>query len=157
VLSANRVIGLGGAFVAIADGVEGSAINPAATAARTPYSDSHFDYDIGVGITFPSSIKHTDFWNSGHPTRLPKSDSLDFLFFNLALQLQFGRWGFGLSTDFQRYSLRRGVDPAEGAERDRLAAQIAIGHLQVAHSFADGQFLLGVGAAPQRISLKIRG
>src|SRR5207244_3250320 len=37
VLSANRVIGLGGAFVAIADGVEGSAMNPAAASARTPY------------------------------------------------------------------------------------------------------------------------
>jgi hypothetical protein len=144
VLSGNRVIGLGGAFVAIADGVEGSALNPAATAARTPWSYGHFDYDIGVGLTFPSVIKNTDFWNSGHTTELPKSKSLDFLFFNLALQLQFGRWGFGLSTDFQQYSLLRGADE-RGAEIDRLVAQIAIGHLQLAHSFAAGQLLVGVG------------
>ena len=153
VLSANRVIGLGGAFVAIADGVEGSALNPAATAARTPWSYGHFDWDAGVGITFPSGIKNTDFWNSGRPTNLPKSDSLDFLFFNLALQLQFGRWGFGLSTDFQRYSLRRGEAPTKDVERDRLAAQIAIGHLQIAHSFADGQFLLGVGMRTTGLSV----
>ena len=153
VLSANRVIGLGGAYVAIADGTEGAAINPAATAARTPYSDGHFDYDVGVGITFPAVIRHTDFWNSGHATDLPKSDSLNFLFFNLALQLQFGRWGFGLSTDFQRYSLRRGVDPTQDAQRDRLAAQIAIGHLQLAHSFADGQFLLGIGMRTTGLSV----
>lgn len=153
VLSANRVIGLGGAFVAIADGVEGSALNPAATAARTPWSYGHFDWDAGVGITFPSGIRNTDFWNSGRPTNLPRTDSLNFLFFNLALQLQFGRWGFGLSTDFQRYSLRRGEAPSEDVQRDRLAAQIAIGHLQVAHSFADGQFLLGVGMRTTGLSV----
>jgi hypothetical protein len=153
VLSANRVIGLAGAFVAIADGVEGSAVNPAATAARTPYSYGHFDYDLGVGITFPSGIKNTDFWNSGRRTELPKSQSLDFLFFNLALQLQFGRWGFGLSTDFQQYSLLRAVDPAQNAKQDRLAAQIAIGHLQVAHSFADGQFLFGIGMRTTGLSV----
>jgi len=153
VLSANRVIGLGGAFVAIADGVEGAALNPAATAARTPYSYGHFDWDAGVGITFPSGIKNTDFWNSGHRTELPKSDSLDFLFFNLALQLQFGRWGFGLSTDFQQYSLTRDTQRSSVQQPDRLAAQIAIGHLQIAHSFADGQLLLGVGMRTTGLSV----
>jgi len=153
VLSANRVIGLAGAFVALADGVEGSAMNPAAAAARTPYSYGHFDYDVGLGVTFPSGIKNTDFWNSGHRTELPKTQGLDFLFFNLALQLQFGRWGFGLSTDFQQYSLLRGVDPTQDATRDRLAARIAIGHLQLAHSFADGQLLVGAGMRTTGLSV----
>ena len=153
VLSANRVIGLAGAFVAIADGVEGSALNPAAASARTPYSYGHFDYDLGLGITFPSAISNTDFWNSGHRTQLPKTQSTDFLFFNLALQLQFGRWGFGLSTDFQKYSLLRAVDPVENAQRDRLAAQIAVGHLQLAHAFADGQLLIGAGLRTTGLSV----
>jgi hypothetical protein len=145
VLSATRVIGLAGAFVAIADGVEGSAINPAATAARTPYSYGHFDYDIGVGLTFPGAIDNTDFWNSGRRTELPKSDTLGVLFLNLALDLQFGRWGLGLASDFQQYSLRRGEDADVDVQRDRLAAQIAIGHVQLAHAFADGQLLAGIG------------
>jgi hypothetical protein len=145
VLSATRVIGLAGAFVAIADGVEGSAINPAATAARTPYSYGHFDYDVGFGLTFPSAINNTDFWNSGRRTELPKSDTLGVLFLNLALDLQFGRWGLGLASDFQQYSLRRGEDADVDVQRDRLAAQIAIGHVQLAHAFADGQFLAGIG------------
>jgi hypothetical protein len=157
VLSANRVTGLAGAFVAIADGVEGSAMNPAATAARLPYSYGHFDYDVGVGVTFPSAIENTDFFNSGHRTQLPKSKTFGFLFFNLALQLQFGTWGLGLSTDFQQYSLLRGVDPADNARRDRLAAQIAIGHLQIAHSFADGQLLLGVGLRTTGLSVNKEG
>lgn len=145
VLSANRVIGLAGAYVAIADGVEGSAINPAATAARTPYSYGHFDYDVGVGFTFPSALDNTDFWNSGRRTKLPKSESLGFLFLNLALDLQFGRWGFGLASDFQQYGLLRAQDPSQDVQRDRLVAQIATGRLQLAHAFASGQFLLGVG------------
>ncbi len=157
VLSANRVIGLGGAFVAIADGVEGGAVNPAAAAARTPWSYGHFDYDVGLGITFPSGIKNTDFWNSGHRTELPKSKGLDFLFFSLALQLQFGRWGFGLSTDFQQYSLLRAVDATQNVARDRLAAQIAIGHLQLAHSFADGQLLVGIGMRTTGLSVTKEG
>jgi hypothetical protein len=145
VLSGTRVIGLAGAFVAIADGVEGSAINPAATAARTPWSYGHFDYDVGVGVTFPSAISNTDFWNSGRRTELPQSDTFGILFLNLALDLQFGRWGFGLASDFQQYSLRRGEDPSLDVQPDRLAAQIAIGHVQLAHAFADGQFLAGIG------------
>ncbi|HYP91131.1 MAG TPA: hypothetical protein VEQ59_23360, partial [Polyangiaceae bacterium] len=157
VLSSNRVTGLAGAFVAIADGVEGSAMNPAANAARLPYSYGHFDYDVGLGVTFPSAIKNTDFWNSGHRTELPKSKSFGFLFFNLALQLQFGTWGAGLVTDFQQYSLLRGVDPADNARRDRLAAQIAIGHLQVAHSFLDGQLLLGIGLRTTGLSVNKEG
>jgi hypothetical protein len=157
VLSANRVIGLAGAFVAIADGVEGSAINPAATAARTPYSYGHFDYDVGVGLTFASSLDNTDFWNSGRRTRLPKSRSGGFLFLNLALDLQFGRWGFGVSSDFQQYALLRADDPGVDVQRDRLAAQIAIGHLQIAHAFADGQFLIGVGMRTTGLSVTNEG
>jgi hypothetical protein len=153
VLSANRVIGLAGAFVAIADGVEGSAINPAATAARTAYSYGHFDYDLGLGITFPSALENTDFWNSGRRTQLPRSQSLDFVFFNLALDLQCGRWGFGVSTDFQQYGLLRAEDPVGDVQRDRLVAQIVIGHLQIAHAFADGQLLLGVGMRTTGLSV----
>lgn len=153
VLSANRVIGLAGAFVAIADGVEGSAMNPAATAARTAYSYGHFDYDLGVGLTFPSALSNTDFWNSGRRTRLPKSESLDFLFLNLALDVQFGRWGFGVASDFQRYSLLRAEDPGATAQQERLAAEIAIGHLQIAHAFADGQLLIGIGMRTTGLSV----
>jgi hypothetical protein len=157
VLSANRVTGLAGAFVAIADGVEGSAMNPAANAARLPYSYGHFDYDVGIGVTFPSAIENTDFFNSGHRTELPKSKTFGFLFFNLALQLQFGTWGFGLSTDFQQYSLLRGVDPQDNARRDRLAAQIALGHLQIAHAFLDNQLLVGLGLRTTGLSVNREG
>jgi len=50
---------------------------------------------------------------------------------NLGVTYDIGRWGFGLSTDFQQYSLFRGVDPTLDAKRDRLVAQIA----NTAHDF----------------------
>lgn len=152
VLSANRVNGLAGAFVAIADGVEGATVNPAATAARTAFSYGHFDYDVGLTFTFPGTINNTDFWNSGHNAQLPQSKSYDFLFFNLALQLQFGTWGFGISTDFQQYSLQRGESPELDLEKDRLLGRIVIGHLQLARAFADGQLLVGVGMRTTALS-----
>ena len=155
-LSANRVTGLAGAFVAIADGVEGSAMNPAATAARLPYSYGHFDYDVGVGVTFPSAIKNTDFGTRGiAPSYRNRSRSVSCSSPGPSVAVR--HWGLGLSTDFQQYSLLRGVDPADNARQDRLAAQIAIGHLQLAHSFADGQLLVGVGLRTTGLTVNKEG
>lgn len=148
VLAGTRVTGLGGAFAAIAEGDEGNPINPASPAVRAPWSSSHFDYDWGFGLTFPSALTSTDYFNSGRTTRLPKSqpsDFGDFVFLNLALNLQFGRWGFGLTTDIQRYALIRAEDPALGLQLDRLQAQIVVSHVQAAYGFADGQLIVGAG------------
>ncbi|HEY2405809.1 MAG TPA: hypothetical protein VGI10_07395, partial [Polyangiaceae bacterium] len=70
VLAGTRVIGLGGAFVAIGEGVDGNSQNPAAPAVRTPESNSHIDYDLGFGLTFPATLKNSDFFNSGRRTNL---------------------------------------------------------------------------------------
>ncbi len=54
---------LAGAFVAIGEGVEGNTQNPAAPAVRVPWSNAHFDYDLGFGVTFPATLKNSDFFN----------------------------------------------------------------------------------------------
>jgi hypothetical protein len=156
VLAGTRVTGLGGAFVAIAEGDEGNPINPASPAVRAPWSQSHFDYDWGFGLTFPSALSNTDYYNSGRFTRLPSSQPTDFggfVFLNFALNLQFGRWGFGLTTDLQRYALARAEDPTLGIQRERLLAQIALSRLQVAYGFGDGQLVVGIGARTPALSV----
>jgi hypothetical protein len=145
VLASTRVTGLAGAFVAIAEGVDGNTQNPASPAVRSPYSRDHFDYDLGVGITFPSTISNTDFFNSGKRTDIGQPEQSGFVFLGIAVNLTFGRWGFGLTTDLQNYNLNRAED-ASGAQGDQLNGQIAVGHLLLAHSFADGQLAVGVGA-----------
>ena len=145
VLASTRVIGLAGAFVAIGEGVEGDTQNPASPAVRVPWSNSHVDYDLGFGVTFPSTLKNSDFFNSGRRTDLPKGTTGGFVFLNLAANFQFGRWGFGLNTDLQTYALNRNTSGSEVKVADQLQAQITVTHLQLARAFADGQLIVGIG------------
>lgn len=146
VLSSTRVTGLGGAFVGMGEGLDGAAQNPAAPAYRFPWSRSHFDYELGFSFMSSSSVSNTDFFNSGRHVR---SDE-DFLFLDLALSLQFGRWGFAFSTGLQSYTLGRGVDTGSA---ERLVAEFALSHALAAYAFADGQLLIGAGQRSSVLSV----
>ena len=139
VLASTRVIGLAGAYVAIAEGIEGNAINPAAPAVRVPWSYDHFDYDLGFGITFPGTLESNDFFNTGSTTRLKQQQGEVFV--DLGANLQFGRWGFGLNLGAQQYALTDETVPDERGMR----AEFGVVHVIGAHAFGDGQLLLGGG------------
>jgi hypothetical protein len=151
VLASVRVTGLAGAYVAIAEGVDGNAHNPAAPAVRLPYSYDYFDYDLGFGFTFPSSIEGSDFFNSGTRTNLPRSEQSGFVFLDVAANLQFGAWGFGFTTGLQQYSLDRSAGATQ--QQDTLTAQFGIGHLIAAHAFDDHQLMLGLGTRTTALSI----
>jgi hypothetical protein len=157
VLASTRVIGLAGAFVAIGEGVEGNTQNPAAPAVRVPWSNGHFDYDLGAGVTFPATIKNSDFFNSGKRTDLPKGSTGGFVFLNLAANLQFGKWGLGVTSDLQQYALRRDTGASSGKSADQLIAQISVTHFQLARSFADGQLVVGVGDRVATLAIQNQG
>src|SRR5690242_1877408 len=61
VLAGNRVMGLSGAYVAIAEDVDGDLQNPAAPAMRPFFSTEYFDYWLGLGLTFPGRLASIDF------------------------------------------------------------------------------------------------
>jgi hypothetical protein len=145
VLASTRVIGLAGAYVAIGEGIEGDTQNPAAPAMRVPWSNSHVDYDLGFGVTFPSSLKNSDFFNSGRRTDLPKGTTGGFVFLNLAGNLQFGKWGLGATTDLQTYSLNRNTTSDADKLADQLVATLSLTQIQLARAFADGQVITGFG------------
>jgi hypothetical protein len=145
VLAGTRVIGLAGAYVAIAEGVDGDTQNPAAPAVRVPWSFDHLDYDLGFGITFPTSIGEGDYFNSGRETDLSDHQA-GFVFLNAAANLQLGRWGAGITLEYQRYSLSTDASGATpGLQQDELFAQFAVTHLLGARTVADGQLAIGVG------------
>ena len=152
VLGSVRVMGLAGAYVAIAEGVEGNAWNPAAPAVRAPWSFDHFDYDLGFGLTFPSSLSNSDFFNTGRRTDLLSGSQSDFVFLDVAANLQFGPWGLGGNIGLQQYGLDRSEEPA-ALQREHLLAQIAIAHVIVAHAFADHQLNIGVGTRSNRLTV----
>ena len=107
VLAGSRVVGLAGAFVAMADGIDGDTQNPASPAVRVPFSYTDVDFDLGAGLSFPGSLGRSgDFFNSGSRTKVVAGNNL-YVFLNGAFNLQIDHWGFGVTADLQQYSLRR--------------------------------------------------
>lgn len=146
VLASSRVTGLAGAYVAIAEGVDGNPQNPAAPSVRVPWSFYHFDYDLGLSFTLPTALHDGDFFNSRGDDR-SQSEDQNVVFLNAAANLQFGTWGFGLTVDLQEYHLDR------AAEDDTLKGQFGVAHLIVSNAFADGQLLIGGGIRTTALSV----
>jgi hypothetical protein len=146
VLAGNRVMGLSGAYVALAEDVDGDLQNPAAPAMRPFFSVEHFDYWLGLGLTFPGRLSSIDFFNSGSKTGF-RGAANEPVFVTPALNLQWGSFGVGLTVELQNYAIRgaalpNGATLGRGATLDAVLTTI---HLQAANSFFDGQLVLGVG------------
>jgi hypothetical protein len=149
VLASTRVIGLGGAYVAVGDYIEGNNQNPASPAVRTAHAHNHNDWDLGFGITFPSSLSDSDFFNTGKGrTSIPTTSEQSFVALELAGNLQLGPWGLGAAVNTQQYALTR----AE-ARGDRLQSQIVSVNVQLARAFLEAQLFLGVGLRTSALSV----
>lgn len=141
-----RALGLGGAYVAIAEGTDGNSQNPAAPAVRAAHSQNHFDYDFGVTLTFPSTFAETDFFNTGRgPTDLRRSDQSDFVLLAPVANIQLGAWGVGVGMEVQRYGLLRRENPEVRGEEELVRAQISVLRTYLARSVNQGQIVAGMG------------
>ena len=147
VLASSRVTALAGAYAAIAEGVDGYPVNPAAPAVRQPWSVDHVDYDLSAGVTFPGGLSKSDFDNNGTVGFAYQ----DFVFLTLGANLQVGKWGFGASTDVQQYNLQQEVE-IDGQKR-YLTVQLGRTHVLLARSVADGQLTIGAGARAAYLNL----
>jgi len=146
VTTSTRVIGMGGAYDAIAEGSEGNFVNPAAAAIRMPWSYTHLDYDLGGGVALPSTFSNSDFFNSGSDrNNLSKSAQNDFIFLDVEGDLQLGPWGLGTAIALQQYGLSRDNVDASANSNQKIRGQFAIGLLHLARSFVHGQLLFGAG------------
>jgi hypothetical protein len=136
-----RFIGLGGAFVAIADDSEGVAINPASTALRVPYSWSMFDYGFGIDFAVGAWLPKNDLYNQSNAG--DASGKSTALFGSLAAVLYYGHGGFGVAAEAQSNAASR-QDQVQGVSRG-LEANFGLVHASLAYGFLDGQLLLGAG------------
>ena len=145
VLGGSRATGLGGAYVAIGEGVSANLYNPASPAVRAAYSFQDTRLDLGFGAAFPAGVSEKDYFNSGKRTDVgaPRSNELAFVFLEVVGNLQDGPWGGGVAFNFQTYGLRRAA-AAGTAPKDELTARFATVHLQLARRFGD--FSFGVGS-----------
>ncbi len=139
VLSGTRVTGLAGAYVAIAEDVDGNLQNPATPANRPFFSVGYFDWWVGLGATFPSTLRKLDFYNSGEATDIQGGAS-GLVFLTPAMNLQWGPWGVGVTFGISTF----GVGGAEENEAE-LGALIVDNRVQLARAFFDGQFVAGIG------------
>lgn len=138
VTSSSRVIGLAGAFTAIAEWCEGEYANAASPAARPRSSLRAFDYDLCLGFTTPGAFGGNDFENAGRGST--SSRFLDSTTLNLGLQIIYRM--FGATVNFDTYTL--GVVTG-GALPGRTDIGINRFTTSAAVSLLGGQLLLGLG------------
>lgn len=134
-----RRIGLGGAFVALADDTEGVGINAASVAVRVPYSWSTWNSALGLDVSIGAWLPKNDLYNQGGAD----GGSSSALFGSLAAVINYEHAGFGVAAEAQRNAATR-RDEAQGIGTN-LAANFGMVHTSLAYGFFDGQLLLGAG------------
>lgn len=145
ILGSGRALGMGGAFVAVAEGLESTLWNPAGYGARPIYSLDWFEFEPVLGIFGPGSFSKDDFFNNGG--RVPAESAV---FVSVGTRFQLGNTGFGalaLIQDFEVPTASAGL-----ASVSSIAPRYGI-----AHGFGDGQLVLGIGARTAIVSVDLGG
>lgn len=138
VLAPSRVLGLAGAYQAVAEDLAGFAVNAAAPAVRTAYSWDWFDYDLDFSISLPNLFRPRDGEYGGLPISF---DYTGWVFLTLGGNVQLGPWGFGVESNLERFDLT--PDNAVGAESYR--GTLTRTTMLAARQFFDGDLVIGSG------------
>ncbi|HKO47545.1 MAG TPA: hypothetical protein VJV79_07475 [Polyangiaceae bacterium] len=134
-----RVIGLGGAFVAIADDTQGVSINPASVAVRLPYSWDPFSFAFGIDISIATWLPKNDVFNVPQATGESRGGSL---FGSFAILTNYQHAGFGLSAEAEQ---NVATSKAQQGVSTKLTANFGVVRPAVAYGYFDGQLQLGAG------------
>ncbi|MBW2461957.1 MAG: hypothetical protein JRH11_09945 [Deltaproteobacteria bacterium] len=138
-----QMIGLGGAFVAIAEGVDGNLVNAATAAHRPGYSVDHFDYWLGFAFNAPFSVG--DFYNTGGFSSEAGFDQSGFTYLAPALNLQWGPFGVGATLEIQTARINSEGTAAGDDDDATIRFQFMKLRLQAAYQFLEGQLIVGFG------------
>ncbi|MBK7859371.1 MAG: hypothetical protein IPJ65_12260 [Archangiaceae bacterium] len=100
-VTASRLVAMGGAAVGLAENSESLPFNYAAVAHRHPHRAGNFDFDFTAGVLFSpfTGLRDTD--NEGQPT----TDVVAPVESQLGALIQFSRFGLGVSGRFSSKSL----------------------------------------------------
>lgn len=141
VVSSSRVVGLAGAYAAVAEGLDGVRSNPAAVAQRDRHLERGWDWDFVLAwlAPQPGDLANQDVANSGHTD----GQLSDFANLQLGLGGQRGRLGLALVASSWTLSAPR----ADGSTLLLGTSDVA---LYVGWAFADEQLVVGAGAAAVR-------
>jgi len=141
-----RFIGMGGAFVAIADDTQGVASNPASAAVRLPHSWAAFDYSFGIDLSIATWLPKNDIYNAPESTNSAGGGSL---FGSFAVLANYRHAGIGLGAEAEQNVASQ---EAQGLST-KLTANFGLVRPVAAYGYFDGQLLLGVGLRIVGLSL----
>jgi hypothetical protein len=133
VLGPGRIVGMGGAHVAIASGIDGSVYNPVGYAERLEKEINMFAFDITGGIWLGGLFRKNDIENNGRDS-LSSADTIQLTF---GMRFQFGDFGIGSTALARIYTLK---NQAGHSVADLTISTIRVGG---GYAFFDGDLVLG--------------
>ena len=142
VVGSVRVVGLGGAYVAVAEGTDGVLYNPAALANRYRYSRDYWDWDFSFDfLNLVGEDANTDFFNDGLSRREAEKTSFSkFTALILGLSFIIDDLGVGVIARGQQFEV--GESATENPVR-MSATEFKIG---LATSLFDEELIIGATA-----------
>jgi hypothetical protein len=148
VLGSTRVVGLGGAYTAVAEEAVGIPFNPAAVAHRTYYSNTRFDWDLGLDFLIPGLFQSSDFDfdNNG------RSGSTGSIVWSAGGQIQIGALGFGLYARGQTFEVSSG-----GSEPRDFPIGLWLLQASVGYALFNHQLVVGGGIRLGIFMVELRG
>jgi hypothetical protein len=149
VVSSGRAVGLGGAFVGIAEGAEAHLDNPASFATRPHHAaNGWFDWDIGLSW-FNVVGDSADLDMSG-----ARGNAAGVTLLQGGFNLKFGRFGVGVHVMTHDYTLNAlgGTSAA-----DSLHYKSTFGGIGLGYAFLDGELTLGWVLSTGNASLGYEG
>src|SRR5688500_8635829 len=138
VVGSVRVIGMGGAAIALAQGSVGTVSNAAAPAVRRTTRSDNFAVDFHLDAQSATNAK--DFDNNG----LEDTDESSSQLATFGIVLQYGDWGLGISATSSSTQIVE--DDGDDTTVDGvLEPQGTVGKIVIARSFYEEQHALGIG------------
>jgi hypothetical protein len=146
VLGSGRIIGMGGAAVATAQGSAGALFNPAAVAARADTSTGTWEWDWHIDFLNPSL--GSDYDNNGI-TQETEFGFLDGAVITAGLVGQYRCWGLGVSITNSDQRLE------ERADGTTVVPSATVARAALARALFDYQLMIGAGVRAGVFSLQI--
>lgn len=145
VMGSTRIIGLGGAYSAVAEGTEGIPFNPASVVNRTYFSRDKLDWSYVFDFLLPNgSGEGFDFDNNGRSSSKGAWPEIV-----LGAHLQYGVWGIGVYGAFSLLEFESGGQS--------YAANLLNIHLSTGLALFDHQLLVAVGFHGGTFGLSFKG
>lgn len=145
-LGGGRIVGMAGAYTAIASGIDGAVFNPAGYAERYEKEVDWFAWDVTGGLWLSLVFKRNDFDNNGKTTRGGGQTYQAML----GLRLQFGHFGSGVTWTGRFYKLR----DDQGRSFDVTLQTVRTGS---GYSFLNGGLVAGFTVAGYSLEISGQG